>query len=261
MKIDVSGDAAIGSLLSYDPEGTQNLGQTQAAQNALLTVDGVPITSEDNTVTDAIQGVTLTLAKITTGAPPLTVTVSRDTTALTQTVSSLVSSYNALNSALAGTTGKGAPLQGNIGALSLQRQVRTILTDPQVPGAALSVLSQLGVSFQKDGSLKFDATVLSKVAATNPNGVAALVAATGTKLGEAATALLGTTGPLQSGTDGINRSIKDLDSRRVGIQRRIDATEVRLRAQFSALDLAMSGMQRTSAFLTQQLANLPSTSN
>ena len=253
LKIDVSGEAAIGTLLAYDPEGTQNLSQTQASKNALLTIDGVPITSPDNSVADAIQGVTLTLAKITSGTP-VTVTVARDANTLTQTVAAFVNAYNGLNNALASMTGKGAPLQGNIGALSLQRQVRNSIGGAQVPGSALSVLSQIGVAFQKDGSLKFDATVLGAATASNPDAVSALVAAAGSRLGAVATSMLGSTGPIQSGTDGISRSIRDIDTRRADMQRRLGATEVRLRAQFSALDVAMSSMSRTSAFLTQQFA-------
>jgi len=58
MSISVTGDAAIGSLLSNDPTGTQNLAQTMEAKNANLKVNGVAITKSSNTVTDAIQGVT-----------------------------------------------------------------------------------------------------------------------------------------------------------------------------------------------------------
>ena len=62
IKITTSGgDGAIDSLLGYDPAGTQNLSQTLAAQNASLTVNGIAITSASNTVSEAVQGVTLTL--------------------------------------------------------------------------------------------------------------------------------------------------------------------------------------------------------
>ena len=42
---------------------------------------------------------------------------------------------------------------------------------------------------------------------------------------------------------------------------RLDQTEKRYRAQFSALDLVISKMQSTSTFLTQQLTALQNNSN
>jgi hypothetical protein len=66
-------DAAGLSQLAYDPSaavGTgKNLTEKVAAQDALLTVDGIDIQSSTNTVKDAIAGVTLTLAKANPGNP------------------------------------------------------------------------------------------------------------------------------------------------------------------------------------------------
>jgi flagellar hook-associated protein 2 len=45
------------------------------------------------------------------------------------------------------------------------------------------------------------------------------------------------------------------------MNRRLAQIETRYRAQFTALDTLVSSMQKTSQYLTQQLANLPSTSN
>ena len=91
------GDGTIDSLLGYDrPPPHANLTQTLAAQNASLTVNGIAITSASNTVSEAIQGVTLTLKKLTT--TPATLTVARDTTAINTAASGFVDAYNALAS-------------------------------------------------------------------------------------------------------------------------------------------------------------------
>jgi len=78
LRIGVNGDAAIARLLAYDAGGVQNLTQTQAAQDAKLTLDGVSVSSASNTVTDALEGVTLQLAAKGTTQ----VTIARDTTAV-----------------------------------------------------------------------------------------------------------------------------------------------------------------------------------
>ena len=254
LKIAVSGDGEIASLLAYDPAtATQNLTQTQAAQNADLEVDGVAITSSSNTVTDAIQGVTLTLVKETEAGKPVSVNVQRDTSSLTSSLSSLVKAYNSANTAIAGATAKGAVLQGDSGVLSLQRQVIAVLTGAQSAGGVYDRLSSLGVSFQKDGSLAFDTTKASAALSADSTSVTALTAAIGAAIDSKATALLGDSGPISAEKDGINRSIKDIGSRRASIEYRLARTEQRYLKQFSALDTLISNMNATSSYLTTQL--------
>jgi flagellar hook-associated protein 2 len=68
--------------------------------------------------------------------------------------------------------------------------------------------------------------------------------------------MLDTDSILDSRVDGLNASIKDLGTRREMMERRLTTVESRYRAQFTALDVAISRMQSTSNYLTQQLANL-----
>ena len=257
MQIAVSGDAAIGSLLGYDPTApSQNLNETQTAQDAKLTVDGVSITSTTNSVAGAIQGVTLNLAKAPT-ASPVTVTVRRDTSNLSSALGALVSAYNGANKAIASATAKGATLQGDWAVLGLERQVRSILGSVQAAGGSYTTLSQLGVSFQKDGSLLLDSAKLGTALSTNVGDVSAFVAAMGSAVKSAADAVLGSTGPISNEVAGINSSIQDIGTRRINIQSQLDATQARYQAQFTALDTLLASMNSTSSFLTQQLSNLP----
>jgi flagellar hook-associated protein 2 len=260
LSISASGDAAIASLVAYDPQGAgvQNLTQTQAARNAEMSIDGVLITSASNTVTDAIQGVTLNLKKI--HASPLTdsttVSVQRDNNGLTAALGALVKAYNDANKTIAGATAKTAVFQGDTGVLGMQTQVRSILGGVQETGDAYTMFSQLGVSFQKDGSLAIDSAKLNVALTADPAAVATLTAAIGNAINTAATSLLGVSGPVSSKTDGINRSIRDIGSRRTDIEHRLELTQQRYQKQFSGLDTLLSSMNKTSAFLTQQLDSI-----
>lgn len=71
------------------------------------------------------------------------------------------------------------------------------------------------------------------------------------------TGLLGSSGPITSRTSGINASISSIEKNKLQLQATIAASEKRYRAQFTALDRVVSGLQATSSFLTQQLASLP----
>jgi len=185
-RISVTGDATISTLLAHDPAATQNLSETVTAQNAALKVDGVSISKASNTVTDVIAGVTLNLLKTNTGSP-LKVTVAQDTTQVTSSVNAFVKVYNELNKTLsdlsaynAGTK-QGAILNGDATIRSLQSQIRSTLNSA-LTGlvGSYTMLSQIGVSVQKDGTLAVDAAKLQSAIDANPRSIAPLFAATGT---------------------------------------------------------------------------------
>jgi flagellar hook-associated protein 2 len=261
LKISTSGDAAIGSLLGYDPAATQHMKQTQVGQNAAISIDGVDITSASNAVAGAIQGVTLNLVKQTAANSSVSVAVRHDSSSLTAALGALVKAYNDTNKTIAGSTAKGALLQGDWALLSTQRQVVAILGSVQQTGGTYTTLSSLGIGFNKDGTLAFDTAKANSALSSDPARVAALTLAIGKAIDSAATNLLGPAGPISAEKDGINRSIRDIGSRRVAMQHRLDLKQQRYQKQFSALDTLISGMNQTSTYLTQQLANLPNIYN
>ena len=176
-------DPALSSLLTYDPAGTQSLTQTSAAQSAKLNVNGIAITSASNSVTAAIQGVTLAL----TGTGSSTVTIAKDTSSVSSGVSSFVAAYNTLNSTIASLTaysadsGTGGALLGDATTLSVQTRLRQTLSKALTgAGGSLTTLSSVGISFQKDGSLALDTTALNTAITNNFSDIAGLFSAIGT---------------------------------------------------------------------------------
>ncbi|HXU93656.1 MAG TPA: flagellar filament capping protein FliD [Gallionella sp.] len=184
LKISVSGDAAVSGLLAHDPAATQNLSESVTAQNANLKVNGVAVSKTTNTISDVIQGVTLNLSKATTSAA--TLTVARDTAGVSSSISAFVKAYNDLNTTLKGLSAydaankKGAILQGDSTVRSLQAQLRSMLTTPVAgTSGAITTLSNIGVSFQKDGSLALDQVKLDKAIASNFSDIANLFSSVG----------------------------------------------------------------------------------
>lgn len=76
-----------------------------------------------------------------------------------------------------------------------------------------------------------------------------------------ASRLLAENGGLDSRSDGLSRTIQEIAAQRTRLNSRLADTEVRIRAQFSALDTLISRLSSTSNFLTQQLSRLPGTNN
>ncbi|KDB70155.1 flagellar filament capping protein FliD, partial [Bordetella bronchiseptica] len=95
-RITVSGNQEVADILDFDAAnaGASNLTVQLAAQKAELTINGIPVVSDTNTVETAIDGLTLTLTKQT--AAPLTVTVSSDPSVAATAVNDFVKAYNGL---------------------------------------------------------------------------------------------------------------------------------------------------------------------
>lgn len=184
MKITSSGgDAAITNLLSYDPSGTQNFTQTTAAQNASLSVNGLTIKSASNKVEGAISGVTLNLSK----EGSTTLSLTNNTSAITTAIQGLVTSYNSINSTLNTFTRYNAStktagiLIGDSSMQAIQARIRSTLSSPLtgLGNNTLTNLSQVGLSFMKDGTLTLDNAKLQTALTNNFGDFAALFAAHG----------------------------------------------------------------------------------
>jgi flagellar hook-associated protein 2 len=187
MKITVSGtggaaaDPALANLLNYDPAGTQNMQQTAAAQDTLLTVNGISVQSHQTDVSGAIDGVTISAKQTGTS----TLNVARDTKSVTDAINGFVKAYNTLNTTISNltsydpTTQKAGALQGDFTVRSIRSQLRAQL-DKAVQGQdGITTLSQIGITFQKDGSLAVDSTKLNTAMTSNFNSIAGLFAAVG----------------------------------------------------------------------------------
>jgi len=92
--------------------------------------------------------------------------------------------------------------------------------------------------------------------ATGARGTVSFSLGYAAKLGTLLDSLLSEDGILAARTDGINTSIKRLDTQSERISSRLTAIEDRYRAQYSRLDVLLTNMSSTSTFLTQQIAAL-----
>ncbi|WP_338765785.1 flagellar filament capping protein FliD [Massilia sp. METH4] len=93
---------------------------------------------------------------------------------------------------------------------------------------------------------------------TGPRGTVSFSQGYAYQLNNLATTMLGKTGQITSRTDGINKSIKDVEKQRDAFSDKLAGIEARYRKQYSALDVMLANMQTTSSYLTQQLAALSS---
>ncbi|NID03964.1 flagellar filament capping protein FliD [Luteibacter jiangsuensis] len=257
------GDGGL-SQLDFDPATDT---PTVKAQDALFTIDGLAASSPTNVVTKAIDGVTLTLSKVTPkntdgSVTPTTFTITNDTSAVSTALGALVTSYNAFVSTYQQLTKYDATNQ-QVGALigdatvnSIKSQVSTLIGS-QFTGNASgpTSLSDLGVAFQVDGTLKLDTTKLNKALADNPRETQNLLSGDNgiaPKLDKLITGWTSTTGILTQRTNNLNQKTKDLQDQADNLDKQMQDYTDRLTKQYTALDAMMTKLAGTSSYLQQQ---------
>ena len=171
------------SQLAYNA-AAGNMTEKLAAQNAELTINGVSITSDKNTVNDSIEGLQLQL--LDTQSSVLTVT--QDKASVTTNINNFVDSYNKLVGIINDLTrydpqtGKAGILNGDFGARTIVSKIRSLISQniDQLSGTGLSNLPSLGIKMQADGTLLADSAKLQDALDNNFDAVTKLFSAVGT---------------------------------------------------------------------------------
>ncbi|AXA91469.1 flagellar filament capping protein FliD [Massilia sp. YMA4] len=163
IRIGVTGDAALKAAIGFDPAAPSGTGmqQAQAAQDALLTVDGKEIASASNSVGTAIAGTTLTL----TAAGKTDVTVSQDTSQIGKNVAAFVQGYNDLTARLA--TLQAGALKGDATLGNISSQLSQMV---KMGGG----LADAGVTLDAKGQMVLDEKKLKAAIAADPSAVTKL---------------------------------------------------------------------------------------
>lgn len=269
MTISVAGDETLNNFLNYTPSSTGGSGaltQKVKAEDATLSVNGVSITRQSNTITDAPQGVTINLKAVTKEGAPEQLTIVRDNTATKAAIQSFVDAYNSLQTTFGSltkytvvetgqdqSTSNGA-LVGDGTLRSIQTQLKSQLASSQ--SGDLKTLASIGITQDLDGKLVINADKLNTALTDKPNSVTAFFVGDGETTGFATqtekllnTALDTTLGTLKTATDGINTSLKNLDKQIAATTASIETAIERYKTQFTQLDKLMTSMNSTASFL------------
>ena len=262
------------SQLAYNPAASvgngKNMSERVAAQDARVKIDGISITSRTNTLDQSIAGLTISLLK-TNDDSPTTMTTTRDDSQVKTAVNSFITAYNNLNKLVRdltkydATKREAAILNGESTVRNVLSQVRGLLSR-QYGSTSLPTLSELGITTQSDGSIRLDATKFDSTFSSKRDAVVALFTqSTGGTEGDGfagtvedlITSLTDNNGLLDARTDGLNASLKNLNSKEDQIEARLSQIEQRYRTQFVTLDRNLNSLQSLSAYLQQQLASIP----
>ena len=266
------------SLLAFaggtnKPGADGSAGVITQARDAVLTIDGLTVTRKTNSIDDAIEGVTLELKALVDEKETLTVGVTLDETGVKKQIQSFADAYNKLIGVINAQTkvtsvGEGkAPvtgaLVGDATARTLLNTIRNELVSVQGSGG-IRALTDIGVTTQKDGTLKVDSDKLSKVVSANFAELSELFAGEkglATRLDEKLKPYTQTGGILEQRNKVMTETISKIDKQKVDLDRRITSLQDRLYKQFNAMDALVGKMASTSSSLLASLENLPWAAN
>ena len=219
------------------------------AQDAIVDIDGVPVTRSSNVIDDALPGATITVNSAQAATDPDTsVTVANDTTGLTSLLNTLVSDYNAVSGALGVqmTYNQSATTQAPLFGDSTMRQLQSSMSAIASQSFGGMNLTQLGITIDSDGNMSLDSDTLNATLQSNPNALSDMFVTNGL-----ATALYNMTTEYTDPVNGIltakDKSITDqtstLQDEINQIEDNATAMQTRLQDEFNQLETTMSQLQ------------------
>ncbi|NOT44624.1 MAG: flagellar filament capping protein FliD [Acidobacteria bacterium] len=235
-----------------DTDGDNVYGDTAAdnavqAQDALLTVNNIPITSSSNTVTDVVPGATLSLRKADPGSTVF-VGMSADASAVEGVINEFVTAYNALvdfvgEQRTSATAGKASIARDPL-VRGLSRELREVLS-AEYAGGDFTRLAEIGIEFTQQGKLQLNSSVFSAAVAANGEGVQSLFSqAAGSGAFGAITDRIAdytaSGGVLGDVRQRLTESVSSLSSRMLRLEEQLAVRRAALQQEFTAADRLMS---------------------
>jgi len=245
-------------------EQLENMELRSEAQDAILFVSGYEIHSGSNTVSNAIEGVTLTLKAPTEEGSTVLLGVERDDAAIQDAAKKFVDAYNSLAGTIKSlsrydvSTETAGTLLGDAMLRNIESQVRKLVSSP-VAGVNgnYTTLASLGLTTQADGRLQLDGVKFNAALAANPGAVSDIFTSdngVAVKLADLMGSKTSSTGEVTVRSSNITDSLVDLKDKQDVLNARMKVIEQRYFKQFNALDTLLGQLNTTASALDSWLA-------
>lgn len=257
---------SVGNEITTGGVGAFTSSTITQALDAQLTVSGISgtITKSSNTITDIIPGLTFNL--VDTGSA--TVTVNTDSAATSTKLQQFVDAYNEVLSYIkeqdAVTQEEDENGLRNIfGALAstsidegLVTALRSSLTGSSTSGGTVNTLADLGITTERDGSLKFDSATFATALSDDPESVTTITASLGESLGAVDGTLAQYTrfsGIIDTASNANTSEISRLNQRIADLEKVLAKEEESLNARFARLESLIGQLSSQQSTLAQIL--------
>jgi len=237
--------------------------------NAKITIDGVPYQRQTNTISDVLSGITMNLQSADTS----TVSVASNDAAVKEMVVAFVAAYNAAVQEISSNTGYDEETE-DFGILArttlrdMPYSLQNIMTASVKADSAglVTTMFDLGLEFNRDGTISIDETTLSAAITGAPDSVSAFflgdedagITGLADKVNDYLREVTSGTGQVAAEKTAAQARIDDLQLRIETETERLDKRYDILSKQFVALDQYMSQMKSMGSYLTGQFDSLSS---
>lgn len=242
----------------------------QAAQDAIITVNGNTVTQDTNVFQNTIEDVTITANAVSEAGSPATLSISQDDENGERLLNEFINGYNSLlNTITTLSDAENGALAFDSSIRQLRSQFSNILNDT-VEGVSGSIqtLYDLGLTVNREGELEISTDSIGSAAsgrevfdnalASNLNSIAELFSADDGIATQFSTLIDSynneADGSLSLRQDSLNESFDGIEGELLDLQDRLASFEETLRARFTALDTTVAGFTATGDFLLSALA-------
>ncbi|MCU0719685.1 MAG: flagellar filament capping protein FliD, partial [Pirellula sp.] len=241
-----------------------NVSSTGIARDAVVSVGGtsetggILVRSSSNSISNAVDGVTITALQV--SSSPFEVTVATNNSTLERNMQLFVDQFNKVRDKIKKDTAFNADtrstgiLIGSGEILRVEQALSRLVTQRSFSTGRIQSLQQLGVSFDQDGKLDFDKAKLAEAVSLDEEGVKNFLTKETTGFGARAKVVLdglvGINGSsLVNRTKSIQQQI-DLNDRRIaGMDVRLAREKERLEKQFFDLENTIAKIRNNSTSL------------
>ncbi len=264
---DVSGSllSTIGMNDSVAMSGTSGGYLYDSTQlNAIVEIDGITVTSNDNSIDTAVEGVTFDLLKAQdTADAPVSVDISTDVAAIKGKIQSFIDKYNEVfdfikdNTKVDTTTYKRSIFSGDYSVMQLRLQLREAMSKPVsgLPSGYPTILAEIGIEADRDGKLSItDSSKLEDMLKNNLEQVEALFNSSdgySSRLDTLLEEMTGGDGVIESRKDVLSSQINSLNNRIDLLQKQVDRKMEYYREQFSQLQAAYAVFANQLSYVSQ----------
>lgn len=258
---------APGDLTITSSTGVPAFTKAVTGVNASVTVDGIPISSTTNTITSAIDGVTLKLLSQAPGAP-VTITTGPDTSQQTTAINNFVTAYNKvigdLNTQFTVNpqTGQPGPLAADSTLALAQNQLLSAVAFGTTGNGSINSLADLGISLNNDGTLSVDSNALAGALQNNAAAVQSFFAGItpgtfGANLTNTLNAIADpVNGSIAQDLNGFAQTQNDLTQQIFDFQAQLNTQQQQLTQQYDQVDVTLQELPLLLQQVSQQLTSL-----
>lgn len=228
----------------------------QTAENAVLTIDGIPVTATSNSSDEVISGLTLNL-KAGSEGQVVRVTVETDTEGISDNVKALMDAYNDFQSFVDTNTASGGDLRENATVRSISGRIRSIFSSSLEGGLGdYTMLAQVGISRGNDSQLEWDADDFTDALKDDFASVRDLfIDREGNRglsvlIDEAVEEMTDSTeGLFKISKDALDKKIEYADSGIERYERSVESYRTTLERKFTAMEMMVAQLQAQGGYL------------